>query len=336
MSRRQYTPPTPPSEEYEMDQNEMQRQWLMENHPNHNNDFIFMTPETYQQEQEQLQRIPPPAGIAFHVHNVFDNIKENAYEIMDTLGGPHSDLFIFQIGAEELLMGFHETCIRILERHYTSPKLEVELDKLSQILNKLNLVSQEFLSNENISNIFTAIHFVKRQPDVFQKYYVDLFIQDTFYAYNGVKDTISCPRGIVERTFFAIADACLIYCTSWKKRRKQKKKTKKNTHVTNTTRGGGRKTDISQYKRCDNPIYRKLIRLFKKEVPDLNELSKEWGVLFEDTEEIAKMSAEELKKNFIDFMTRKYKLYGITQIDNIIQRADHYEEEGVFTRKEFG
>ena len=339
MSRRNMgtppTPPTPPSVphspswsewmeeqrdnfDFEPDQFDMQRQWLEDNHPE--------LSETYH---------PPAPGIAFHVHDVFDNIRENAHEIMDSLGGPHPDLYIFQIGSKELLTGFYEWCVRILRKHYSSPKLEIEMDKLFQIVQKLELAKREYLQSENISVIFTAIQFVIRQPDVFQKYYIDLFIEDTFNAYHGKEDTISCPKGIVERILFAIADACLLYCVTYKKKRKPKKhKTRKSDTRTqnNTTRGGV----SSQYKKCDNPLYRKLIRLFRKEVPDINVLTSEWARIFDDTEGIANMTAAELKINFIDFMTRKYKSYGLTQqTDKIKERADHFEELQVFEKKAF-
>jgi hypothetical protein len=256
---------------------------------------------------------------------------------METLGGPHPDLYIFKIGPTECLKGFHESCVRILKKNYSSQKLETELDKLKKIITKLDLAKEYHLHNENISSVFTSIQFVMRQSDVFQKYYVDLFIEDTFNAYDGKENAISCPKGIVERMLFAIADACLLYCITYKKKRKQKKnKTRKkktgqprNTVVLNSTQY------VSQYKKCDNPIYRRLIRLFKKEVPDINSLTREWGRIFEDTDEVAKMSAEELKKNFINFMSRKYFSYGLTHTEKIMERANQFEELKVFEKKAF-
>lgn len=372
MSRRRFTPPTPPSEEWGPEQEQWfrdnnpdrpdhnrspppseehearhRRQWLGydQNHPNLNDepDFIFPSPETYRRQQQLLQnpQTPPLApGIAFHVHDVFDNIRDNEREIMETLGGPHPDLYIFEIGPTELVKGFHESCVRILRKHYSSQKLVTELDKLKKIITKLDLAKEYHLHNENISSVFTSIQFVMRQPDVFQKYYVDLFIEDTFNAYNGKEDTISCPKGIVERMLFAIADACLLYCITYKKKRKQKKnKTRKNKtgQPRNTVIPGGSNStqNISQYKKCDNPIYRKLIRLFKKEVPDINSLTREWARIFEDTDEVANMGAEELKKNFIKFMTRKYISYGLTQTNKIMERANQFEELKVFEKKAF-
>jgi hypothetical protein len=225
-----------------------------------------------------------------------------------------------------------------LKKHYDKDTYHTKLDQLSQILNKLSLARNEYLTEYNISSMFTGIQFVMRQPDVFQKYYVDLYIEDTFFAYNGAEDTISCPKGIVHRVTLAIADACLLYCVNFKKPRKKTKKnknrSKKKNNVTVVNMNGGKFK--SMYNKCDNAIYRKLIRLFKKEVPDLNSLSKEWAAILNDPVEIAKMSAEDLKMNFIHFMTKKYRLYGLTQTDQINKRAQQYEEAQIFERREFG
>ena len=331
------TPPTPPewgedaqrwADEYDdYDQDELQRRWLEENrNPDFTPDLILENPIN-----------APTLGIAYHVHNVFENIKENEYLITDTLGGPHSDLHLFIIGTEEFLNGFFGSCSQILQRHYPSPIYEQQLNKMSLILNKLDRARNEYLSEENISNMFTWIQFVLRQPDVFQKYYIDVFIEDTFHAYNGKTDTISCPKGIVERVLFAIADACILYCVTFKKPRKKKNKNKTSrrghTNHSTTMRGGKWK---SMYSKCDNPVYRKLIRLFKKEVPDLNSLSQEWAIILEDTDEMAKITPVNLKANFIAFMTRKYALFGLTQTDQISKRAIQYEEAKIFENKSFG
>jgi hypothetical protein len=337
MSRRNNgTPPSPQYEEWEDEQEEWYRNQQASNdgwgrEPSQEMYERWLSQDNITPPQAEQQQQRRDQELEWNVHDVFNNIRDNEKEIIETLGGPNTDLFLFQIGPEQLLIGFHDFCIRIIKKHYTSPKLEEELDKLRQITSKLNLAKHEYLQNANICSVFTAIQFVIRQPDVFQKYYVDLFIEDTFYAYDrqpdALESSISCPRGIVERMLFAIADACLLYCTAWKKKLKQKK------NRTKRKKGGGKNT--SQYKRCTNPIYRKLIRLFKKEVPDINQLTKEWALIFEEAEVVGNMSAEELKKNFIAFMTRKYQAYGLTQTELILQRANQFEELHVFERKGF-
>ena len=327
---------TPPSNEYE-ESDEEREEWLRNNEQwgrqpsqdsyerwlsqdNITPTSAAVTPTSAERQQRRNEEL------AWNVHDVFNNIRDNEKEIIETLGGPHTDLFLFQIGPDQLLTGFQEFCNRVLQKHDSSPT--IKQNKLHKVVTKLSLAKREYLQNENICSVFTAIQFVMRQPDVFQKYYVDLFIEDTFHAYEG--EEISCPRGIVERMLFAIADACLLYCTSWKKKLKQKKNRTKRKKG-----GGGGVKNTSQYKRCTNPIYRKLIRLFKKEVPDINQLTKEWALIFEEAEVVGKMSAEELKKNFIAFMTRKYQAYGLTQTELILQRANQFEELQVFERKGF-
>lgn len=353
MSRRRNSPEEEEEDEnYYDEEEELERRQFFENRPIYPNldrppEFEFLTPESYRLEQERVQRqqLNPPRRVdAMHVHTVFDSIKENTAEIMETLGGPHPDLYMFQIGPEELVLGFHGNFVRILEKHYTSPMLEIQLDKLLQITNKLELVQDEILHDELISCIFTGIQFVLRQPDIFQKYYADIFIEDTYNAYDPPirvegdrtpPPPISCPKGIAERMLFSVADACLFYCTAWKKKLKQKKNRTKKKKSKTLVVGGGKEKDISQFKRCANPVYRKLIRLFKKEVPDLNLLTSEWGLIFEDTELMEIMTPDDLKNHFIRFMTNKYKAYGITQTDKIMARANQFEQLKVFERKAF-
>ena len=342
------SPPTPESRPSEYDDSppiETQEEYYYRMNPHLDpNDAPFehlVLPHHDQQYHNQ----PLPDGIAYHVHNAFDNIEDNLNQINDTLGGPHFNLTSFNIGnsGDDFMNGFYECCVQILERHYTGDAFHTRTDKLSQILDKLAFARREYLTVNNIQAMFTWIQFVLRQPDAFQKYYVDLYIEDTFHAYEGQNDTISCPKGIVHRVLLAIADACLLYCVNFKKPRKKTKKKKNGTGKSKKNRtftqqqpqitGGKFK---SMYSKCDNPIYKKLIRLFKKEVPDLNSLSQEWAVILDDSAEIATMSAEDLKLNFIKFMKRKYKLYGLIQTDQIMKRATEYEEAEIFKRKEFG
>ena len=333
------SPPTPRSQDWEESPViETQEEYYYRMNPH----LEFDTPL----EQNRFILTPPPhddadaeMGVAYHVHQAFDNINENLDQITDTLGGPHYDLHLFSIGPEEFLNAFFGFCQQVLQRHYSGPEHNVLLDKTSQIVNKLSLARVGYLTEENISFMFTCIMFVLRQPDTFQKYYVDLYIEDTFHAYNGAVDTISCPKGIIERVLLTIADTCIIYCSQhMKKPRKKTKKNKKKqaSNKTQTTSSGGRAKPKSTYSKCDNATYRKLIRLFKKEVPDLNALSKSWAAILDDPAEIATMTEEDLKVHFIKYMTKKYELYGLVQKEQILKRAKEYEDAEVFKRREFG
>ena len=337
------TPPSPPSPEY-LDQFDAQQLWYDE------------------QMRGQRDYVDHP-GVAFHVHRAFNNIRENLAEIMETLGGVDPNLYKEQ---NDMLNEFYWFCSDVLhddlpvkrkeaESRLNGKKLEDELKtiddnfetsqkELKGIISKLG-DNPNTLSQGNISNMTTWLNFLLQQPPLFQIHYVEIFIPDTYHAYDGMTDTISCIPGILERMLFSIADACILHCLHFKKkqRRKPKSSTKKRkdreknkerikqAKRKTAMKGGAR----SLYKLCDNLVYRKLIRLFKKEVPDLNSLSKDWAVILDD-KEIAAMTPDNLKQHFIEFMVRQYERYGIKQTDQINKRADEYEEAQVFLRKEFG
>ena len=149
----------------------------------------------------------------------------------------------------------------------------------------------------------------------------------------------SCVKGIRERLLLSIADACILYCTEYKK--KHKPKTKNTMRKRNKARKVRLKTAkklakiggaVSEFKKCDNPLYKRLLHLFKKEIPDMNELTKEWSVIF--TGGLAdSLTTAQIKQEFIDFMERKYKLYGVDNSVKIKERADSFDE--IFERREF-
>ena len=296
-----------------------------------------------QQEQEAQQY-----GMAWHVHHVFDNIKDNYEEIMEVFGGRIRLDILQTVGPLELITALDLFFATAISRKYGTPfQQDEEYHKVSQVLNRLYLANKEFLTPSQRNEIFTWIQFVMRQPDSFQFEYVDLFINDTFLAYDTGDDKLSCPKGISERLLLSIGDACVLYCLQYKKKNKKKtKQTEKNktkkrklksrtrtarniqTTVVTSEMTGGK----PEFATCDNATYRKLIKLFKKVVPDMNELTKDWSVIL--TGELAEtMTTAQIKQSFIDFMERKYKLYGINKSAEIKKRADEFDE--IFERREF-
>jgi hypothetical protein len=315
--------------------------------------------EAHNQQQEQMY------GMAYHVHNVFENIKDNYEKIIEALGGRIQLELLPMVGPNELIAGLDSLFATIIMRKYGTPFKEgAEYFKVNKILDKLWRAKREFLGDHIRNEIFTWIQFVIRQPDSFQFEYIDCFINDTFFAYDGIGDNISCPKGISERLLLSIADACILYCIQYKKKnkkktkrteKKKKAKTKKKEKLLTAARrditvnqrptsapnqrpasapnqrpiAGGMK---SEFVKCDNLTYRKLIHLFKKEVPDMNELTKEWSVIFTGTLADT-MTTAQIKQEFIDFMERKYKLYGLNYSAAINRRADEFDE--IFERREF-
>jgi hypothetical protein len=229
-----------------------------------------------------------------------------------------------------------------LDGPYTNEEVNTFKEQILQILEKL--WNSVFITaplkpyDGPCDNIFTWHQFVLRQPQEFKSHYVECYIKDTYYAYNADNgDGISCIEGIYERMLTSIGDACVLYCTEFQKKKKKKKKqnkTKKTkSNSSRSTQYGG--TYKSQFRKCSDPTYRNLIKLFKKEVPDINDFTQEWSKIFDDKSSI-KMSVADLKRNFITSMNRKYSLYGLNNETAVLKRAQELEEANIFENREFG
>lgn len=313
------TPPTP--ERYEED--ERDDPWNYETE----NDYIHR--------YDDLATILPPMeeGIAYHVHNVFDHVKENMEEIMTAVGG-RINVYLLQVNTLDIMAGVDNFFYILLLKFYGLNGTELndegksKFDQIRRIEYKLELAANEFLTVETTNNIFTWIQFVMRQPDIFQQHYLECFIIDTYNAHDGFDDgtNISCPKGIYERFLLAIGDACVLYCTQFKK---------KGRHTRRKKQQKGGNNNKSLFHKCDNPTYRTLIRLLKKEVPDINEFIKEWSAIFECARAQA-MSPLQLKQDYVDFLDRKFQRYGLkNQLNAILKSANDLEAADIFKNKTF-
>ena len=181
--------------------------------------------EQHRQIQQELQA--QQYGMAWHVHNVFENIQDNYEEIMEVLGGRIHLNILQMIGPGELMTALDLFFASAIARKYGTPFQQGdEYDKVSQVLNRLFMARREYLGVNERNEIFTWLQFVMRQPDSFQFEYIDLFINDTFFAYDGEgDDKLSCVKGISERLLLSIADACILYCIQYKKKNKKKNET---------------------------------------------------------------------------------------------------------------
>lgn len=284
-------------------------------------------------------------GVAYQVHNVFANIEENMDAIFKTMGGKLT-VYPLNLTKNEF---FHSMNRSYLEcaNGLDADTFKIYENKINEILEKLYRSNFIQLPNEPYDgvceNIFTWQQFVLRQPNEFRTHYIQCFIEDTYKAYD-VDDVdeetgISCVKGIYERTLTSIGDACILYCTEFKK--KKKRKTKKNKKNKKKAKGSTRSTSQSggkynsRFRNCDNPVYKKLIKLFKKEIPDINELTKEWATIFED-ESSANLTPDQLKADFIKYMNRKYSLYGLNKKDIVEKRAQDLADADIFKNREFG
>lgn len=144
---------------------------------------------------------PAPTGVAFEVHNRFNNI--DIAQLLDAVkSGVGMDVYNGSNLNEEWV-----TELRALAR---------QTDRASELLPKLDALVPKIrdinfrgfsIGGENGVNVFyTILNFVKRQEKAFKDNYVTFFIEDCFGAYSS-GDTTSCVKGVQERMVFALGQA---------------------------------------------------------------------------------------------------------------------------------
>lgn len=277
----------------------------------------------------------PIEGNAYLVHNAFNNIKDNFPKISKALGKPTISFKkfneMFMVLQDQFMMYLQDHFFRMLIGRKTNSSQDRQeyLEQVEQILQKL-YEAGNFVSSETMNNMFNWSQFVLRQPTDFQIAYFDCFLEDTYNAYDSDTDGISCPKGIYERMLFSIGDACVIYCTEYEKKKKSATK-KSNSGSSKKNKTVGRFNSL--YSNCEKSKYIKLIKLFKKEIPEMNDLIQQWSSIL-DRDEGKNMEPKLLKENFIAFLKNTYLRYGIDNTKKINQMAEDLDY--VFKNKEFG
>jgi len=141
----------------------------------------------------------PVQGIAFQVHNKFDNLDLTALTNLINSGSNLDEYTGNNLNQEWL------TELRTMVQNSGNTELS---DKLSRISGKIGAIDfAEAIDNLNSKNFFyTILNFVKRQPKEYQDNYVNFLIEDSCSAYS-TGDTTSCVKGIKERMVLALGQA---------------------------------------------------------------------------------------------------------------------------------
>ena len=248
----------------------------------------------------------PQEGVAFEIHNVFQNIDMDKYrEIVKTVAkesGPRGRHDIASI---------KRVLEAIIVRNFPMNNRALAKTKLDAILRRLQNSGK--LNQDAVMKLVSdTIEFVLDQPTEFRVFYVTSFIQDCYHAYaqpSGqpyqTEQGMSCVKGIVERFVWIVGDAAQAMCTET----------------------------------C-TPLYQQLLNVFGKSKLDLNELTQQWNsdVLETDAfQDKAKKTKEQVKQSFIQYMKEKYSAVGmwIPSIQALVEkRAD--ELDYVFEGRMFG
>ena len=136
------------------------------------------------------------------------------------------------------------------------------------VLNKI----KNYISQEDEQLIGKSIQFAFSQDEHFIKEYITIFLDETCNAYTGENDNTSCVKGIIERFVLGVGKTVEIICTPT----------------------------------CNNPVYQKLNDLMNKKFL-LEEEARHWFTEKAETETVKRLSKEERKKHFINYLINKAK-----------------------------
>ena len=158
------------------------------------------------------------------------------------------------------------------------PKEEAT-DKIKDFIKVLNKISKnrDSIPKDQEQLIAKSVNFVFTQDDDnFKKEYIKIFLDESCNAYSGSGDNTSCVKGIIERIVLSVGKAAQILC------------------IDGT---------------CKNPTYIALDKLMNPKF-DINEEAKDWFDMAPNNQEIKKLSKEERKKHFTNYLINRAKEWG--------------------------
>jgi hypothetical protein len=247
-----------------------------------------------------IRRPNNQAEQANEIHNAFRKINIKKYMEIIEEQTPQSPDYAIQ-SKEEFLTGIYN---RIKSFTKEPPQIQ-KLDNLFATLRMCSLFNDNNMKEYGFSKqmIGRTLDFVFQQPPMFIETYVTNWINDNASAYDSGHP--SCVDGMKERFVTLIADSILTYCSI----------AETITHSEETKE----EKDLQEEKsseptpepnRCaEGSVYDQLLLVLNKKI-DKNELTQEWATKMErEADSYRSMSVQERKKNYIDFMTQKYKTF---------------------------
>ena len=213
----------------------------------------------------------PRPGVAFEVHNAFDDFKTKKFntfmEIINRTTGTNTNFRNRNAPLQPLI-------------DYVNTNTSYTPEKKADIIQKINRIFTEIQGyskyNENIDNITDCIQYVLMQSPDFIDAYINTFVVDCFKAYDRGSQE-SCVKGMYERVYLAFRDTVSTLCLDQIQ---------------------GVKTSSL----C-KPDYIEIFDCFYETVPQelLNDFSREWYTERGD-EELGKLTPEARIEDFIGFV----------------------------------
>ena len=163
----------------------------------------------------------PRAGVAFEVHNAFDDFKAKKWdkfmEIINRTTGTNTN-FRNRNAPLQPLIDYVNTSESFNENKASlTPEDKAEMiRKKADIIQKINRIFTQIQGygnyNSNIDNITNCIQYVLMQPPEFIDAYINTFVVDCFKAYNSSSREESCVKGMYERIYLSFRDTVSTLC----------------------------------------------------------------------------------------------------------------------------
>jgi sRNA-binding regulator protein Hfq len=219
-----------------------------------------------------LYPAPRPAGVAFEVHNAFDEFKAKKWnkfmEIINRTTGTNTNFRNMRAPLQPLIDYVNSNT------SYTPEKKADIIEKINRIFTQIQGYSNY---NQNIDNITNCIQYVLMQSPDFIDAYINTFVVDCFKAYT-TGDPESCVKGMYERIYLAFRDTVSTLCLD-------------------------QIQGISAASLC-KPDYIEIYDCFYETIPQslLNDFSKEWYEERGGDEALGSLSPEARIEDFVGFV----------------------------------
>lgn len=146
--------------------------------------------------QEEVPQ-PARAGVAFEVHNAFNNI--NKQKLINFLKDPANPVPVFQSN-DDFIDYFDATLkdfLALLPNNANKDNIMTDYNKIFD--ERLSLINYHSQGETDYKPLITnALEYAKRQSDDFKKRYGFSFTYDNAHAYEG-EHPLSCAKGMIER-----------------------------------------------------------------------------------------------------------------------------------------
>ncbi len=140
---------------------------------------------------------PAGAGVAFEVHNAFNNI--NKQKLINFLKDPAHPVPVFD--SNDDFIDYFDTTLReflsLLPNNANKDNIMTDYNKILD--ERLGLINYHPQGETNYKPLIAnVLEYVKRQSDDFKKRYGFSFTYDNAHAYEG-EHPLSCAKGMIER-----------------------------------------------------------------------------------------------------------------------------------------